>query len=110
MARAIVRDPAILVLDEATSHVDNETEVLIQRTLDELAADRTTFLVAHRLSTVRDADRIIVVDDGEVVERGTHEDLLARDGLYANLWNVQVGDVTALPDSFLRRVRRGDTA
>ncbi|MFC7141007.1 ABC transporter ATP-binding protein [Halosimplex aquaticum] len=110
IARAIVRDPAILVLDEATSHVDNETEVLIQRTLDELAADRTTFLVAHRLSTVRDADRIIVVDDGEVVERGTHEDLLARDGLYANLWNVQVGDVTALPDSFLRRVRRGDTA
>ena len=110
IARAIVRDPAILVFDEATSHVDNETEVLIQRTLDELAADRTTFLVAHRLSTVRDADRIFVVDEGEIVERGTHEDLLARDGLYANLWHVQVGDVTALPESFLQRVRRGDTA
>ncbi|QLH76309.1 ABC transporter ATP-binding protein [Halosimplex rubrum] len=110
IARAILRDPAILVLDEATSHVDNETEVLIQRTLDELAADRTTFVVAHRLSTVRDADRILVVDDGEIAERGTHEQLLERDGLYANLWHVQVGDVTALPDAFLERVRRGESA
>jgi len=110
IARAIVSDPAILVFDEATSHVDNETEVLIQRTLEELAAERTTFLVAHRLSTVRDADRIFVLDDGELVEHGRHEDLLARDGLYANLWHVQVGDVTALPESFLQRVRRGDTA
>jgi len=110
IARAILRDPAILVLDEATSHVDNETEVLIQRTLEELAADRTTFVVAHRLSTVRDADRILVVDDGEIVERGTHEELLERDGLYANLWHVQVGDVTALPDAFLERVRREESA
>ena len=110
IARAILRDPAILVLDEATSHVDNETEVLIQRTLDDLAADRTTFVVAHRLSTVKDADRILVVDDGEIVERGTHEQLLERDGLYANLWHVQVGDVTALPDAFLERVRRGESA
>ncbi|QLH80586.1 ABC transporter ATP-binding protein [Halosimplex pelagicum] len=110
IARAILRDPAILVLDEATSHVDNETEVLIQRTLEELAADRTTFVVAHRLSTVRDADRILVVDDGEIAERGTHEQLLERDGLYANLWHVQVGDVTALPDAFLERVRRGESA
>jgi len=110
IARAILRDPAILVLDEATSHVDNETEVLIQRTLDELAADRTTFVVAHRLSTVRDADRILVVDDGEIAERGTHDELLDRDGLYANLWHVQVGDVTALPDAFLERVRREESA
>ncbi|MCU4802540.1 ABC transporter ATP-binding protein/permease [Halobacteria archaeon HArc-gm2] len=106
IARAIVRDPAILIFDEATSHVDNETEVLIQRTLDNLAADRTTFLVAHRLSTVRDADRILVLDDGRLVESGTHDDLLAADGLYADLWRVQVGDVAALPDSFLERVRR----
>ncbi len=110
IARAIVRDPAILIFDEATSHVDNETEVLIQRTLDRLAADRTTFLVAHRLSTVRDADRILVLDEGKLVEAGTHEDLLDADGLYADLWRVQVGDVAALPDSFLERVRGGDAA
>ncbi|WP_135364829.1 ABC transporter ATP-binding protein [Halosimplex halophilum] len=110
IARAILRDPAILVFDEATSHVDNETEVLIQRTLADLAADRTTFVVAHRLSTVKDADRILVVDGGEIVERGTHQQLLAADGLYANLWHVQVGDVTALPDAFLERVRREESA
>jgi len=110
LARALVRDPEILVLDEATSHVDNETEVLIQRTLEEVAAERTTFVIAHRLSTVRSADTVLVLDDGEIVERGTHEELLQREGLYANLWNVQVGDVESLPDSFLDRVRAGDAA
>ncbi len=110
LARALVRDPEILVLDEATSHVDNETEVLIQRTLEEVAADQTTFVIAHRLSTVRDADTVLVLDDGEIVERGTHEELLSRDGLYADLWNVQVGDVESLPDAFLDRVRAGDGA
>jgi len=91
IARAMLQDPAILVLDEATSAVDTETELLIQRGLTRLTADRTTLVIAHRLSTVRDADLILVVDDGEVVERGTHEQLLDHDGLYATLWNVQAG-------------------
>jgi ATP-binding cassette subfamily B protein len=103
LARALLKDPEILVLDEATSHVDNETEAVIQERLGELTADRTTFAIAHRLSTVRDADTILVFDDGEIVERGSHEELLAADGLYANLWRVQVGDVEELPDSFLQR-------
>ena len=103
IARAILRDPPILVLDEATSHVDNETEVLIQRSMEELIEDRTTFAIAHRLSTVRHADRILVMEDGEVVERGTHDDLLATDGLYANLWSVQVGEVESLPEEFLQK-------
>jgi ATP-binding cassette subfamily B protein len=106
IARAILRDPAILILDEATSHVDNETEMLIQNSLDDLIADRTTFAIAHRLSTVRDADRILVLDDGELVEEGTHEDLLERDGLYANLWSVQVGEIDQLPEEFVERTAR----
>ena len=103
IARAILKDPEILVLDEATSHVDNETELLIQRSLERLTADRTTFVIAHRLSTVRSADAILVLEDGEVVERGTHDDLLAEDGLYANLWGVQVGEIESLPMSFVER-------
>jgi len=103
IARAILEDPEILILDEATSHVDNETEVLIQRSLETLTADRTTFAIAHRLSTVRDADTILVMDEGKVVERGTHEELLADDGLYANLWSVQVGEMEALPEEFIER-------
>jgi ATP-binding cassette subfamily B protein len=95
IARAIVDDPPVLVFDEATSHVDNETEVLIQRALDRLTEDRTTFVIAHRLSTVRDADRILVLDDGRVVEQGDHETLVDRGGTYADLWNVQVGEVGA---------------
>jgi ATP-binding cassette subfamily B protein len=101
IARAILRDPEILVLDEATSHVDNETELQIQRSLDAIAGDRTTFAVAHRLSTVRDADRILVLDDGRLVESGSHEALLDRDGIYADLWRVQVGDFSAVSDTFV---------
>src|SRR6056297_816143 len=78
IARAILKDPEILVLDEATSDVDTETEMLIQRSLDRLTEDRTTFSIAHRLSTIKDADQIVVLEGGEVVERGTHEDLLAE--------------------------------
>nr|WP_276255350.1 ABC transporter ATP-binding protein [Halovivax sp. TS33] len=103
IARAILNDPSMLILDEATSHVDNETEVLIQNSLQELVADRTTFAIAHRLSTVRNADQILVLDDGEIVERGDHETLLAQDGLYANLWSVQVGEIDALPEEFVER-------
>jgi ATP-binding cassette subfamily B protein len=103
IARTMLKDPDILVLDEATSAVDTETEALIQERLADLAADRTTFAIAHRLSTVRDADRILVLDDGMVVEDGTHADLLAEDGLYANLWRVQAGDIASLPREFLER-------
>ena len=93
IARTVVQDPAILVLDEATSAVDTETELAIQRSLDRLSEGRTTLAVAHRLSTVKDADTILVVDGGEVVERGTHEELVARDGLYATLWGVQTDEI-----------------
>jgi len=108
IARVLLKDPEILILDEATSHVDNETEVLIQRSLEELVAERTTFAIAHRLSTVRNADRILVLEDGEIVERGPHEDLLEEAGLYANLWRVQVGEMEALPDDFLDEAAERD--
>ncbi|MFB6135424.1 MAG: ABC transporter ATP-binding protein, partial [Halobacteriaceae archaeon] len=110
IARTILKDPEVIVLDEATSHVDNETEVLIQRSLEDLIADRTTFAIAHRLSTVRNADRILVLEDGEIVERGPHEELLDADGLYANLWRVQVGEVEALPEEFLADAVARDSA
>ncbi len=103
IARTVLQDPEILLLDEATSAVDTETEYLIQRSLDRLAADRTTLVIAHRLSTVKDADTIVVLDEGEVVERGSHEELLAADGLYANLWGVQAGEIESLPEEFLER-------
>ncbi|AHG02681.1 multidrug ABC transporter ATPase [Halobacterium sp. DL1] len=91
IARAVLQDPEILVFDEATSDVDTETELRIQESLDELAADRTAVVIAHRLSTVRDADRILVVEGGEIVERGTHDELLDSGGRYADLWGVQAG-------------------
>jgi ATP-binding cassette subfamily B protein len=103
IARAVLKDPAILVLDEATSDVDTETEMLIQRSLDRLTADRTTFAIAHRLSTIKDADRILVLEDGRVVERGTHGDLLEAGGLYAHLWGVQAGEIDELPREFIER-------
>jgi ATP-binding cassette, subfamily B, bacterial len=92
IARAILADPEILVLDEATSAVDNETEAAIQRSLDRVARDRTTIAIAHRLSTIRNADRIHVLERGRVVEAGTHDELLAAGGLYAALWRVQTGE------------------
>jgi ATP-binding cassette subfamily B protein len=93
LARLFLRNPDLVVLDEATSAVDTQTEVSIQRSLERLSADRTTFIVAHRLSTVTNADTILVLDDGEIVERGDHESLVERDGLYATLWRAQSGDL-----------------
>jgi ATP-binding cassette subfamily B protein len=92
IARVVLQDPPVLVLDEATSDVDTETELRIQQSLDRLAVDRTTFAIAHRLSTVQDADDILVLEDGQVVESGTHDELVAADGRYATLWRVQTGD------------------
>ncbi|WP_136688411.1 ABC transporter ATP-binding protein [Halorhabdus amylolytica] len=106
LARAILKDPDILVLDEATSDVDTETEMLIQRSLNELTADRTTFAIAHRLSTIKDAEKIVVIEDGRIVEWGTHADLLAEDGLYAKLWAVQAGEIDELPQEFIERAAR----
>jgi ATP-binding cassette subfamily B protein len=96
LARAILRDPAVLVLDEATSAVDNETEAAIQRSLKAVTAQRTALVVAHRLSTVRDAHRIWVLSAGRVAEAGTHDELVAAGGIYAALWAVQTGDAVAL--------------
>lgn len=92
LARAILRDPAILVLDEATSAVDNETEAAIQRSLEHVTKNRTSVVIAHRLSTVRNAHRIWVLEAGQIIEAGTHEELLEKPGLYAALWRVQTGE------------------
>lgn len=89
IARAILADPKILILDEATSSVDTRTEVLIQKAMENLMNGRTSFIIAHRLSTIRDADVILVMKDGDIVEQGSHEELLAADGFYASLYNSQ---------------------
>ena len=89
IARALLRDPPILILDEATSALDTESERLVQQAIDELLHDRTVLVIAHRLSTVRLADQILVLDAGRIVERGTHDELLARGGLYRRLYELQ---------------------
>nr|WP_305136772.1 ABC transporter ATP-binding protein [uncultured Schaedlerella sp.] len=89
IARAILADPKILILDEATSSVDTRTEIQIQKAMDTLMKGRTSFVIAHRLSTIRDADLILVMKDGDIVEQGTHEELIAKDGFYAELYNSQ---------------------
>ncbi|MDJ1431424.1 ABC transporter ATP-binding protein [Halostagnicola sp. A-GB9-2] len=106
IARAVLKDPDILVLDEATSDVDTETEMLIQRSIDELTENRTTFAIAHRLSTIKDADTIVVLEGGQIVERGPHDELLENDGLYAHLWGVQAGEIDELPQEFIERAQR----
>src|SRR5690606_4917268 len=92
LARALVMDPRILILDDATSNVDTETEHAIQRALDELMVGRTTFIIAHRLVTLKRADLILVFDRGRIVERGTHETLLRNGGLYAEIYDLQLRD------------------
>lgn len=92
IARAVLKDPPVLILDEATSSVDNETEAAIQRSLERIVVGRTTVVIAHRLSTVRNADRIFVLENGALCEQGRHEELVAEDGIYAALWRVQTGE------------------
>ena len=89
IARAMLSDRSVLILDEATSSVDTRTEQLIQNAMDQLMKGRTSFVIAHRLSTIRNADRILVLNHGDIVEQGTHQELLARNGFYADLYNSQ---------------------
>lgn len=97
IARAILSDPKILILDEATSSVDTRTEVLIQKAMDNLMKGRTSFVIAHRLSTIRDADLILCMKDGDIVEQGTHEELMKKNGFYANLYNSQFEKASTSP-------------
>jgi len=92
IARAVLKDAPILILDEATSSVDTETELLIQQALERLMIGRTTVVIAHRLSTIRKADRILVLQDGRIAEQGTHDELMAKDGLYRYLNQVQTAE------------------
>jgi ATP-binding cassette subfamily B protein len=93
IARAVLKDAPILILDEATSNVDNETEAALQRSIEKISVDRTTLIIAHRLSTIRNADRIIVLDSGSISEEGTHEELISNHGIYSRLWAVQTGEL-----------------
>ena len=97
IARAVLKDPPVLILDEATSSVDNETEAAIQRSMERIIVGRTTIVIAHRLSTVRNADRIFVLEKGVLREDGRHEELVAANGIYAGLWHVQTGERVQLP-------------
>ena len=92
IARAMVRNAPMLILDEATSSVDTRTELQIQKAMDQLMEGRTSFVIAHRLSTIKNADLILVMNDGDIVESGTHDELLARGGAYADLYNSQFDD------------------
>jgi ATP-binding cassette, subfamily B, bacterial len=98
IARVFLKDPPVLIFDEATSSLDNESERVVQESLEELAKDRTTFVIAHRLSTIRNAKRILVLTDRGIEEQGTHEELLARDGVYARLYNMQFDSTFAAID------------
>ena len=89
IARAFLADASVLILDEATSNVDTRTEVLIQEAMKKLMANRTCFVIAHRLSTIKSSDLILVMNEGKIIEKGTHDELLEQDGFYANLYNSQ---------------------
>jgi len=94
LARLLLKAPGVVVLDEATAHLDSESEAAVQRALDEALTGRTSVVIAHRLSTVRAADVIVVIDQGRVVESGRHAELLARGGLYADLYRTQFAEQT----------------
>lgn len=96
IARALIRNPKVIILDEATSALDNKSEIHVQKAMKNLMRNRTTFMVAHRLSTIKDADLILVINDGDIVEQGNHEELLAKGGFYANLYNSQFADKEAV--------------
>ena len=91
IARAVLKDAPLLILDEATSAVDNETEASLQRSIDYVSRDRTTVIIAHRLSTIRNCDTILVMDAGSIVESGSHDELVNLGGIYSRLWKVQTG-------------------
>ena len=99
IARALLKDSPILILDEATSELDSESEMLVQKALANLMVDRTVFVIAHRLSTIRRADKIVVLDEGVITEVGTHQELLARGGTYARLYELQFADTDAAPSA-----------
>jgi ATP-binding cassette subfamily B protein len=104
LARALLKNPPILVLDEATSSVDNETERAINVALEVVRKERTVLIVAHRLSTIRHADRIVVISEGQLVEEGHHDDLLEKNGVYASLWRIQSGELEQDSSSGIHQV------
>ena len=99
IARAILKNPHLLILDEATSSLDNESEKLIQEALERLMQDKTSFVIAHRLSTIHNADKILVMDKGQIVETGTHQELMAHQGLYQYLYNLKALQVNQEVDT-----------
>jgi ATP-binding cassette subfamily B protein len=105
-ARAVLADPRILILDEATSSVDTRTEILIQRALAELLKGRTSFVIAHRLSTIRNADQVLVIQDGRMVERGTHDSLMAQQGTYYDLYMSQFRRESDADERVVKRLEK----
>ena len=110
IARTLLLDPKILVLDDSTSSVDMETEFLIQQALQELLKGRTAFVIAHRIRTIRNADQILVINDGRIVERGVHDDLIAAGGLYREIYEVQLRDQEQLARAASQRAEAEETA